>query len=152
MPNEPVEKERARTIDQKQTSLQDRPPSQLLTPRRPKLAPKRIRHQENHLSHSHRLQAHIEMCREERDRIGKDRGVEVHGDLDGEDDGEDLPFPPGGPGVAEEVVGFVFGELALAVWSGSRCFCRFSVFDRGLALARNGGGGGRLEFWIGLLL
>lgn len=57
------------------------------------------------------------MVGEQWDGVREHRCVEVHRDLDGEDDGKNLPFAPRRPRVAEDVEGVVLGELTLAVWA-----------------------------------
>ena len=50
-----------------------------------------------------------------RDRVGVDRGVVVHGDLDDRNGAQIHPFLPCRPVVSQDLVGIVLGQLALAI-------------------------------------
>ncbi len=97
-------------VDEEQTELQDRSSSQLLTPRGPELASERVGDQKDHLSDAGRLQGDAEFLCHRLDGAGVDAGVEVHGDLDREDDAQDPPFPRGRERKSEFVVAVPFRQ------------------------------------------
>ncbi len=115
MSREVTERREKPTVNEKERKLQHRPPPKLLTPRRPQLTPKRITNQKHPLPHACRRLRYTKVVRQQGHGVGVERGVEVHGDLDGEDDGEDGPFFVPGPREAEFGVDVLFGEFYAAV-------------------------------------
>ena len=97
--------------------LQNRLAPKLFTPRRPKLAAKRIQHQESTLPSTSSLLTNTKVLAQRRYGVGVDTGVEVHGDLDPEDGREQHPLLPPGPCVAEEVGAFLLCDNSLSIWA-----------------------------------
>jgi hypothetical protein len=103
-------------IDQKKTKLLNRPPTILLRPRRPKLATESIRHQEQHLRYTSNLFADMVFLADMGDAMGVDGSVEIHANLDEEDDDENLPLAPGREGVTQLIPGISILKLDLVAF------------------------------------
>jgi len=73
-------------IHQTQTQLQHNPASILFTPGCPEFAAKGVGDEEDALADARGLLGDVEFFRHARDGVAVDGGVEVHGDLDDEDD------------------------------------------------------------------
>nr|POF03016.1 hypothetical protein CFP56_70019 [Quercus suber] len=89
------------------------------SPRRPQLAAEGVCDEEDGGTHAGGLCAHAVLGRDASivaiDGVGVKGGIEVHRDLDDEDDGEDVPFLGIGEAEAQFVVTIIFGELVPVV-------------------------------------
>ena len=105
----------------------------------PKLTAERVQNQEDGSTDTRALLADVELRRNTTDGIAVEGGVEVHGDLDDEDDGEDVPLLLIGVGVAQLVVAVVLGDfilvvgaqllhLGLLLWVAAGGWCRGIIF------------------------
>ncbi len=107
-------------VDQAQRELEDRLPTEFLAPRCPQLASESVEYEEDHGTASGCLLADGELLGYALDRIRVQTGVEVHGDLDEEDDAEDGPLLPGGKAEAQFIVAVILCDFAAVVALG---FC-----------------------------
>ncbi|KAI6766073.1 hypothetical protein HG530_007143 [Fusarium avenaceum] len=71
--------------------------------------------EKDHGTTARSLGTNIELLRNTRDGIGVERGVEVHGDLHPEDDGEDVPLLPLRVRVAQLIVAVVLCDFVFVV-------------------------------------
>ena len=102
-------------------------------PRRPEFTSKGVGDQKDHGTASSRLLTDAEFFGHARDRITVETGVEVHGNLDEEDERQDCPFLRVGEAEAQLVIAIGFCELDLAIARQVAAFlgAGSKVFPRG---------------------
>jgi hypothetical protein len=102
-------------VDEEQTELEDRPSSQLFTPGRPQLATESVGDQEDGGTKTRCLRADAKLRGDTGDGIAVKRCVEVHGDLDKEDDTQNSPLLPCREGETELIVAVFLCDLVAIV-------------------------------------
>ena len=139
-------------VDEKHGELEDRPPSKLLTPRRPELAAERVQDQINHLPDADALLVDAELGGQGLDGAGEHRRVVVHGDLDSGDGAEVHPLLPRRPGVCKDLGAVDLSQLpsTLGVCRPATLTAAFAadlLFELGILGAR-----GRVPIWASDLI
>lgn len=102
-------------VDQKERSLEDGVSAELFAPGCPEFTAECVEDEEDHGTASSGLLTDMKIFMDARDGVGVEGSVEVHGDLDKEDDGEDGPFLPVGETEAQLIVAVILGEFYLVI-------------------------------------
>lgn len=128
-------------VDEEQTELEDRPSSEFFRPGSPKLTTKSVEDQEDHGTTTSGLGTDAKLFRHASDGIAVQTCVEVHRDLNDEDDGQNRPLLPCRKAETEFFVAVIFCQndlvgaivcVASLLLAGRYFGVVDSAFDRGV--------------------